>query len=77
MRSPVELQSTTDPIYVRPRSVWYWAEIDGVLRSPRSNDYATVYGWAVALCQEHGTYLVDNSHAGTGFLGSALRHEND
>jgi hypothetical protein len=59
MRPAVELRSTSDPIFVRPRYVWYWVEIKGVLRSPQSRDYRFVRQCAEALCQEHELRLVD------------------
>jgi hypothetical protein len=69
----VELLSAMDPIYVRPRSTWYWAEMNGVLRTPRTRSYVIAYDWAMALSEEHEASLVDRSDRGTSSVRSSSR----
>ena len=71
MTPPVEIFSATDPRYIPERRVWYWVEFQG-RRSERREDWATVNGWALALCAEHDTCLIDRSDKGSGVLLATL-----
>jgi hypothetical protein len=74
MALEVEVFSYIDPVYVRDRNVWYYAQFQGI-RSEHLTEHAPIAELAEAVRAEHDGVLIDRSDKDSGYLRRVLAAE--